>query len=55
MNPHSRLRVFLDSNVILAGFLSPWGLDKAILSLGAACIVTPHEFFTELARALSLL
>jgi len=31
--------VFLDSNVILAGLLSTWGLDKAILSLGAAQIV----------------
>lgn len=29
----------MDSNVILAGFLSPWGLDKAVLSLGAARIV----------------
>ncbi|MBM3238121.1 PIN domain-containing protein [Candidatus Poribacteria bacterium] len=35
----NRLRVFLDSNVILAGFLSVWGLDKAILSLCAARII----------------
>jgi len=33
-----RLRVFPDSNVIMAGFLSAWGLDKAILSLCAARI-----------------
>lgn len=32
-------RLFLDSNVILSGFLSVWGLDKAILSLGAAGVV----------------
>jgi predicted nucleic acid-binding protein len=32
-------RLFLDSNVILAGFLSAWGLDKAILSIGAARVV----------------
>ncbi len=32
-------RLFLDSNVILSGFLSVWGLDKAILSLGAARVV----------------
>lgn len=39
MNPRSHPRVFLDSNVILGGFLSTWGLDKAVLSLGAAQIV----------------
>jgi len=32
-------RLFLDSNVILSGFLSVWGLDKALLSLGAARVV----------------
>jgi predicted nucleic acid-binding protein len=31
-----RIRLFLDSNVLLAGIASPWGLDKAILSLCAA-------------------
>jgi predicted nucleic acid-binding protein len=31
-----RIRLFLDSNVLLAGIVSPWGLDKATLSLCAA-------------------
>jgi predicted nucleic acid-binding protein len=39
MSSSKPLRLFLDSNVILAGFLSLWGLDKAILSLGAARVV----------------
>ncbi len=33
-----RLRLFLDSNVLTGGVLSPWGLDKAVLSLCAARI-----------------
>jgi len=33
-----RLRLFLDSNVITGGIVSPWGLDKAVLSLCAARI-----------------
>jgi len=33
-----RLRLFLDSNVLTAGIVSTWGLDKAILSLCAARI-----------------
>jgi predicted nucleic acid-binding protein len=33
-----RLRLFLDSNVLTAGIVSAWGLDKAILSLCAARI-----------------
>jgi len=32
------LRLFLDSNVLIAGIVSPWGLDKAVLSLCAARI-----------------
>lgn len=32
------LRLFLDSNVLVAGIVSPWGLDKAVLSLCAARI-----------------
>jgi hypothetical protein len=28
-----RIRIFLDSNVLTAGIVSVWGLDKAILSL----------------------
>jgi predicted nucleic acid-binding protein len=31
-----RIRIFLDSNVLTAGIVSTWGLDKAVLSLCAA-------------------
>ena len=31
-----RIRLFLDSNVLIAGMVSSWGMDKAILSLCAA-------------------
>lgn len=31
-----RLRLFLDSNILTGGIVSPWGLDKAVLSLCAA-------------------
>jgi len=31
-----RIRLFLDSNVLTGGLVSPWGLDKAVLSLCAA-------------------
>jgi predicted nucleic acid-binding protein len=31
-----RIRLFLDSNVLAGGIVSPWGLDKATLSLCAA-------------------
>jgi hypothetical protein len=33
-----RIRLFLDSNVLTGGIVSPWGLDKAVLSLCAAGI-----------------
>jgi len=33
-----RARLFLDSNVVTAGIVSEWGLDKAVLSLCAARI-----------------
>jgi predicted nucleic acid-binding protein len=33
---HRRIRLFLDSNVLTGGIVSPWGLDKATLSLCAA-------------------
>ena len=33
-----RLRLFLDSNVLTGGLVSPWGLDKAVLSFCAARI-----------------
>jgi predicted nucleic acid-binding protein len=32
------LRLFLDSNVLIGGIVSPWGLDKAVLSLCASRI-----------------
>jgi len=31
-----RICLFLDSNVLTGGIVSPWGLDKATLSLCAA-------------------
>ena len=31
-----RIRLFLDSNVLMGGIVSPWGLDKAVRSLCAA-------------------
>ena len=36
MTGERRIRLFLDSNVLTAGIISSWGLDKAILSLCAA-------------------
>lgn len=36
MNKPAKLRLFLDSNVLLGGIAAEWGLDKAILSLCAA-------------------
>jgi predicted nucleic acid-binding protein len=36
MTVRSRIRLFLDSNVLTGGMVSPWGLDKAVLSLCAA-------------------
>ena len=38
MNNPTRLRLFLDSNVLLGGIVAEWGLDKAVLSLCAAKI-----------------
>lgn len=38
MKESSRLRLFLDSNVLTGGILAPWGMDKAVLSLCAARI-----------------
>jgi predicted nucleic acid-binding protein len=31
-----RIRLFLDSNVLTGGIVSPWGLDKDVLSICAA-------------------
>ncbi|HXW93965.1 MAG TPA: PIN domain-containing protein [Terriglobales bacterium] len=36
MTSQGRIRLFLDSNVLTGGIVSPWGLDKATLSLCAA-------------------
>ena len=36
MTSRRRIRLFLDSNVLTAGIVSRWGLDKAALSLCAA-------------------
>ena len=36
MSNQRRIRLFLDSNVFTAGIVSPWGFDKAALSLCAA-------------------
>ena len=36
MTSRRRIRLFLDSNVLTGGIVSPWGLDKATLSLCAA-------------------
>ncbi len=38
MSPALPLRLFLDSNVLTAGIVASWGLDKAVLSLCAARI-----------------
>ena len=38
MSRKERVRLFLDSNVLAAGIVSTWGLDKAVLSLCAAGI-----------------
>ena len=36
MTSPRRIRLFLDSNILTGGIVSPWGLDKATLSLCAA-------------------
>ena len=36
MSSQRRIRLFLDFNVLTGGIVSPWGLDKAALSLCAA-------------------
>lgn len=38
MSNPSRLRLFLDYNVLLGGIVAGWGLDEAVLSLSAAKI-----------------
>jgi predicted nucleic acid-binding protein len=38
LSQKERIRLFLDSNVLTAGIVSSWGLDKAVLSLCAARI-----------------
>ena len=56
MTPPSRLRILLDSNVIVGGIVARWGLDKAILSICAARIcrlVLPDIVHLEVERNLS--
>ena len=36
MTSQGRIRLFLDSSVLTGGIVSPWGVDKATLSLCAA-------------------
>lgn len=38
MTVRRKIRLFLDSNVLTGGIISPWGLDKATLSLCSASI-----------------
>lgn len=38
MSASSKLRLFLDSNVLTGGIIADWGLDKAVLSLCSARI-----------------
>jgi len=38
LNQGERVRLFLDSNVLTAGIVSAWRLDKAVLSLCASRI-----------------
>jgi predicted nucleic acid-binding protein len=38
LSQSQRIRLFLDSNVLTAGIVSTWGLDKAVLALCAARI-----------------
>jgi predicted nucleic acid-binding protein len=40
VNPGRNVRLFLDSNVLTAGLVSRWGLDKRVLSLCAARVCT---------------
>ena len=49
MTTPRRIRLFLDSNVLTAGLVSPWGLDKATLSLCAArvCSLVLAEAVTD--------
>ena len=41
MSQGERVRLFLDSNVLTAGIVSTWGLDKAVLSLCGERYVNP--------------
>jgi predicted nucleic acid-binding protein len=54
---HRPLRLFLDSNVLIGGIVSPWGLDKAALTLCAARVcrlVLAEVVREEVAEALLL-
>jgi len=49
MSRKKPLRLFLDSNVLIGGILSDWGLDRAVLSLCAAriCRMVLAEYVCE--------
>jgi len=52
-----RLRLFLDSNVLLGGIVAEWGLDKAVLSLCAAkiaCLVLAEAVRDEVEENLQI-
>jgi len=57
MTRSARPRLFLDSNVLMGGFVAQWGLDKAVLSLCAARIcrlVLAEAVRAEVERNLAL-
>ena len=57
MRSARRPRLFLDSNVLMGGFIASWGLDKAVLSLCSARIcklVLAEAVRVEVERNLAL-
>jgi predicted nucleic acid-binding protein len=57
MTKSGRPRLFLDSNVLMGGFVARWGLDKAVLSLCSARIcklVLAEAVRVEVERNLAL-
>lgn len=57
MSTARRPRLFLDSNVLMGGFIASWGLDKAVLSLCSARIcrlVLAEAVRVEVERNLAL-
>lgn len=57
MSASRRPRLFLDSNILMGGFIANWGLDKAVLSLCSARIcrlVLAEAVRVEVERNLAL-